>query len=58
MKVGDQLTIDGKLVEVTYVMNEKVFGYKPVIEVKKEEIAEVQTEKLDETPKRTRRKKV
>ena len=58
MKVGDQLTIDGKHVEVTYVMNEKVFGYKPVIKVEKEEIAEVQTEKLDETPKRTRRKKV
>lgn len=60
MKVGDQLTIDGKLVEVTYVMNEKAFGYKPVEKkapVKAEPIAE-ETEEVKETPKRTRRKKV
>ena len=55
MKVGDQLTIDGKLVEVTYVMNEKVFGYKPVVKAEpKEEVKE----EVTEAPKRTRRKKV
>lgn len=51
MKVGDQLTIDGKLVEVTYVMNEKSFGYKPVV-------PKAETEVKEEVPKRTRRKKV
>lgn len=60
IKVGDRLTIDGKLVEVTNVMNDKCYAYKPVTEVEKEEITEVQTEKLDETPveapKRRRRK--
>ena len=55
MKVGDQLTIDGKLVEVTYVMNEKAFGYKPVT---KKEVEEVKEEVKEEAPKRTRRKKV
>ena len=63
IKVGDRLTIDGKLVEVTYVMNDSCYSYKPVKEVKeakKEEIKEVQTEKMDETlveaPRRRRRK--
>lgn len=60
IKVGDRLTIDGKLVEVTYVMNDSCYSYKPVKEAKKEEIKEVQTEKLDETlveaPRRRRRK--
>ena len=44
IKVGDRLTIDGKLVEVTYVMNDSCYSYKPVKEVKeakKEEIKEV-----------------
>ena len=60
IKVGDRLTIDGKLVEVTYVMNDSCYSYKPVIEAKKEEIKEVQPEKTDETlveaPRRRRRK--
>lgn len=53
LKVGDQLTIDGKLVEVTYVMNEKTFGYKPAVAK-----AEVFSEVKEDVPKRTRRKKV
>lgn len=53
LKVGDQLTIDGKLVEVTYVMNEKTFGYKPAV-AKAEDFSEVK----EDVPKRTRRKKV
>jgi uncharacterized Zn finger protein len=60
IKVGDRLTIDGKLVEVTYVMNDSCYSYKPVTEAKKEEIKEVQPEKTDETlveaPRRRRRK--
>ena len=60
IKVGDRLTIDGKLVEVTYVMNDSCYSYKPVTETKKEEIKEVQPEKTDETlveaPRRRRRK--
>lgn len=60
IKTGDRLTIDGKLVEVTYVMNDSCYGYKPVKEVKNKEITDVQPEKMDETdsetPKRRRRK--
>jgi uncharacterized Zn finger protein len=63
IKVGDRLTIDGELVEVTYVMNDSCYSYKSVKEVKeakKEEIKEVQPEKLDEAlveaPRRRRRK--
>jgi hypothetical protein len=55
LKVGDQLTIDGKLVEVTYVMNENTFGYKPA--VAKAEVF-TQEEVKEDVPKRTRRKKV
>ena len=54
MNVGDRLTIDGQLVEVTYVMNEKAFGYKPVKEEKIE--APVDVEAPVEAPKRRRRK--
>lgn len=53
IKVGDRLTVDGKLVEVTYVMNDSCYAYKPVTEVKevvKEEVEEA------ETPRRRRRK--
>lgn len=51
LKIGDKLTIDGKLVEVTYVMNEKSYGYKPVVE-KKPVVAET----AEEAPKRRKRK--
>lgn len=60
IKVGDRLTIDGKLVEVTYVMNDSCYSYKPVKEVKSKEITDIQPEKMveadSETPKRRRRK--
>ena len=45
IKVGDRLTIDGKLVEVTYVMNDRCYSYKPV----KEEVKEVKVEAVEET---------
>lgn len=58
MKIGDRLTIDGQLVEVTYVMNEKAFGYKPVKEEKIEAPVDVEApvEATVEAPKRRRRK--
>lgn len=54
IKVGDRLTIDGELVEVTYVMNDSCYSYKPV----KEEVKEVKVEAVEETeaPRRRRRK--
>ncbi len=53
IKVGDRLTINGQLVEVTYAMNEKAYGYKPV----KEEVkVEVPVEDTVEAPKRRKRK--
>lgn len=59
VKVGDRLTVDGKLVEVTYVMNDKCYGYKPVTKAEKE-VEEIQPEEVVETPveapKRRRRK--
>jgi len=51
LKVGDRLTVDGQLVEVTYVMNEKSYGYKPV---KEEKTVETETEEI--APKRRKRK--
>lgn len=51
IKVGDRLTIDGKLVEVTYVMNDSCYSYKPVTEEVKEEVVEE-----TEAPRRRRRK--
>lgn len=51
IKVGDRLTIDGKLVEVTYVMNEKTYSYKPV----KEEEKPVKAEVEEAAPKKKRR---
>lgn len=51
LNVGDRLTIDGKLVEVTYVMNEKTYSYKPVTEkVKAAEAVE------EVAPKKRRRR--
>ena len=41
IKVGDRLTIGGQLVEVTFVMNDKCYAYKPVKEEVKEAIEEV-----------------
>ena len=55
LKVGDRLTIEGQLVEVTYVMNEKAFGYKPVKEVEKA-FGSVEEEKTEEVPKKRRRR--
>lgn len=55
LKVGDRLTIEGQLVEVTYVMNEKAFGYKPVKEVEKASDS-VEEEKSEEAPKKRRRR--
>ena len=54
IKVGDRLTIDGELVEVTYVMNDSCYSYKSV----KEEVKEVKEEVVEETeaPRRRRRK--
>ena len=51
IKVGDRLTIDGELVEVTYVMNDSCYSYKSVKE-------EVKVEAVEETeaPRRRRRK--
>ena len=54
IKVGDRLTIDGKLVEVTYVMNDSCYSYKPVTEVVKEVVKEEVEE--TEAPRRRRRK--
>ena len=58
IKVGDRLTIDGQLVEVTFVMNDKNYAYRPVKEEVKEEVKEV--EEVVEAPKnkRGRRPKV
>lgn len=53
IKVGDRLTIDGKLVEVTYVMNDSCYSYKPVKEEVKVDTVEEPTE---EAPRRRRRK--
>ena len=52
LKVGDQITIGNQLVEVTYVMNEKVFGYKEVEKPKKIEapVEEVPVESKEEAP--------
>ena len=52
LKVGDQITIGNQLVEVTYVMNEKVFGYKEVEKPKKIEapVEEVPVETTEEAP--------
>lgn len=55
LKVGDRLTIEGQLVEVTYVMNEKTFAYKPVKEVEKAS-GSVEEEKTEEAPKKRRRR--
>ena len=54
IKIGDRLTIDDKLVEVTYVMNDSCYSYKSV----KEEVKEVKEEVVEETeaPRRRRRK--
>ncbi len=54
MKVGDRLTLDGKTVEVTYVMNEKCYGYKPISKAIKVEEPKEETE---EAPKRRARRK-
>ena len=57
LKVGDQITIGNQLVEVTYVMNEKVFGYKAVEKPKKVE-APVEEAPVEEVkkPRRGRKK--
>ena len=57
LKVGDQITIGNQLVEVTYVMNEKVFGYKAVEKPKKVE-ASVEEAPVEEVkkPRRGRKK--
>ena len=59
IKVGDRLTIGGQLVEVTFVMNDKCYAYKPVKEEVKEEAKEA-IEEVVEAPrnKRGRRPKV
>ena len=50
LKVGDQITIGNQLVEVTYVMNEKAFGYKVVEKPKKIEAQEAPVEATEEAP--------
>lgn len=52
IKVGDRLTIDGKLVEVTYVMNDSCYSYKPVTEISVDKVEEPK----EEAPRRRRRK--
>ena len=55
IKVGDRLTIDGKLVEVTYVMNDSCYSYKPVKEISVDKVDKVEEPK-EEAPRRRRRK--
>ena len=56
LKVGDQITIGNQLVEITYVMNEKAYGYKVVEKPKKVEApVEVKEEAPVEEVKRPRR---
>jgi hypothetical protein len=52
IKVGDRLTIDNQLVEVTFVMNEKTYAYRPVkdVVISKDEV-------VDTPKKRGRRPK-
>ena len=58
IKVGDRLTIDGKLVEVTYVMNDSCYSYKPVTEISVDKVDKVDKveEPKEEAPRRRRRK--
>ena len=55
IKVGDRLTIDGKLVEVTYVMSDSCYSYKPVTEISVDKVDKVEEPK-EEAPRRRRRK--
>jgi hypothetical protein len=52
LKVGDQITIGNQLVEITYVMNEKAYGYKVVEKPKKIEapVEEAPVEVKEEAP--------
>ena len=59
MQIGDRFVKDGKLVEVTVVINESNYGYK-VVEPEPvfEPVFEPEVKEVVETPKRPRRKKV